>query len=183
MDIMPQDAAALLEPPYPASTMGSPMWLPGSHTLSNPHPNLRSSSFHRFVLSLWEPDASHLFQCQMKLNICSFQGLWLAINKLANKDLVCWGDGGSPCGLQESGCVRGWDAGGYAGLCVHFSLTKPLISEWLSTPEQLAGLSIVSKLYLVIYTKFVYCTVYVYKQHLSNLPNLSKGISEAAFGA
>lgn len=55
--------------------------------------------------------------------------------------------------------------------------------KWLSTPEQLAGLSIASKLYLVIYTKFVYCTVYVYKQHLSNLPNLSEGISEAAFGA
>lgn len=72
---------------------------------------------------------------------------------------------------------------GYAGLCVHFSLTKPLILEWLSTPERLAGLSTASKLYLVIYNKFVYCTVYVYKQHLSNLPNLSQAISGAAFGA
>lgn len=102
----PQDAGALLEPPHPDSTTGCPMWLPGSHTLSNPHPNLQFSSFHRFVLSLWEPDASHLFQCQMKLNICSFQGLWLAINKLANKDLVCWGAGG--------GSV--WVAGGW--VCV-----------------------------------------------------------------
>lgn len=110
MGITPWHASALLEPPYPDSTMGSPMWLPGSHTLSNPHPNLRSSSFHRFVLSLWEPDASHLFQCQMKLNICSFQGLWLAINKLANKDLVCWEGVCVACrrvGVYEGGMQEG----------------------------------------------------------------------------
>lgn len=70
----------------------------------------------------------------------------------------------------------------HPALCTFFfNQTSNL--KWLSTPEQLAGLSMASKLYLVIYTKFVYCTVYVYKQHLSNLPNLAEGISEAAFGA
>lgn len=73
-------------------------------------------------------------------------------------------------------------------VCVHMALCTFFFNQtfnlkWLSTPEQPAGLSIASKLYLVIYTKFVYCTVYVYKQHLFNLPNLSEGISEAAFGA
>lgn len=70
----------------------------------------------------------------------------------------------------------------HTALCTFF-FNQTFDLKWLSTPEQLAGLSIASKLYLVIYTKFVYCTVYVYKQHSSNLPNLSEGISEAAFGA
>ena len=67
-------------------------------------------------------------------------------------------------------------------LCTFFS-NQTFSLKWLSTPEQLVGLSIASKLYLVIYTEFVYCTVYVYKQCLSRLPNLSEGILEAAFGA
>lgn len=70
----------------------------------------------------------------------------------------------------------------HTALCTFF-FNQTFDLKWLSTPEQLAGLSIASKLYLVIYTKFVYCTVYIYKQHLSNPPNLSEGISEAAFGA
>lgn len=41
----------------------------------------------------------------MKLNICSFQGLWLAINKLANEDLVRQGVGGVHVGSQASGYV------------------------------------------------------------------------------
>lgn len=78
--------------------------------------------------------------------------------------------------------------GGVRGVCVYTALCTFFVNQtfglkWLSTLEQPAGLSIASKLYLVIYTKFVYCTVYVYKQHLSNLPNLSEGILEAAFGA
>lgn len=120
--ITARDTAALLEPPYADSTTGSPMWLPGSHTLSNPHPNLQSSSFHRFVLSLWEPDASHLFQCQMKLNICSFQGLWLAINKLANKDLVCWGVGGVCEGCRRVDMCEGGMQGGMQGFVYIFLL-------------------------------------------------------------
>lgn len=70
----------------------------------------------------------------------------------------------------------------HTALCTFF-FNQTFNLKWLSTPEQPAGLSIASKLYLVIYTKFVYCTVYVYKQHSSNLPDLSEGISEAAFGA
>lgn len=70
----------------------------------------------------------------------------------------------------------------HTALCTFF-FNQTFNVKWLSTPAQPAGLSVASKLYLVIYTKFVYCTVDVYKQHLSNLPNLSEGISEAAFGA
>lgn len=78
--------------------------------------------------------------------------------------------------------------GGVRGVCVHAALCTFLLNQtfglkWLSTLEQPAGLSAASKLYLVIYTEFVYCTVCVYKQRSSNLPNLSEGILEAAFGA
>lgn len=79
------------------------------------------------------------------------------------------------CEVGCRGCAR-------SALCTFF-FNQTFRVKWLSTPEQLAGLSIPRTLNLVIYTAFVYCTVYVYKQHLSNLPNLSEGISEAAFGA
>lgn len=79
-------------------------------------------------------------------------------------------------------CVRVGRRGVCRALCTFF-FNQTFHFRTIFTPEQLTGLSIASTLYLVIYTKFVYCTVYVYKQHLSNLPNLSKGISEATFGA
>lgn len=51
----------------------------------------------------------------MKLNICSFQGLWLAISKLANEDLVRLGVGGGSCGLAgRRVCVRVGCRGVYA---------------------------------------------------------------------
>lgn len=122
----------------------SPMWLPGSCTFPTLCPSLCCPSFPGVVLSLWEPDASHLLQCQMKSNICTSQGLWLAINKLANKDLVCWG---GLCGLAGKwGRVR-VGAGGVRAALWTFFFNQTFNCKWLSTPEQPAGLSTASKLY------------------------------------